>query len=347
MRTTLVLVISVAATGACRPDFTTLDEACGDTVPGQARFEDGAEPVQAVGRINCYRRLAQMSQARVDPKISSAARAHARYLAMNGYGGLTADGAEDPSLEGFTGEYPWDRMDAQGYDTTFEGFEDGYHFWTVGLPTVDDVDLEIDLWMDHYLTRQALLQPAVEGVGWGRSGDFTVLENYSPFPTDERVERPILFPRDGQVGVPVGFVNGFATEPMGEGALVGYPITITVGSAAEGSDVFAANPYGLVLLDQLVLDPENNQVEVYELQPETTPAPMPYTIALVPEEPLEPGTTYRVFARVSWIDGIREVRGEFTTSADAMDPASAARRAAIAAEARIVRAWAPRGAALP
>ena len=322
----------------CRPEFDTLEEACQDSVPGSSKAPEAA--MEAVGRGNCYRRLAGLAPARVDDQYSAAERAHARYAENNGLSG----GVEDSTRPGFTGELAWNRLEAQGYDLP-EDFESGYHFWTLEVPSVGQPSTEIDAWMGHWLTRQVLLQPGVVDSGYGRSGGITAYGNLSEFPSNDRVDQPVVYPKDGQVDVPYSVVNGFASEIIDENAVVGYPITITVSSAELGSDPQDSNPYSLVLLDQQILDEQDRLVPVYEIQPETTPQPFPYTVALVPEEPLEPNTTYRVFARVSWVDGIKNVEATFTTGSEGavetpegLD-AESARRAAFQRGLVIQRHW--------
>ncbi len=355
-RLTVFAVVGLAAAG-CRPDFATLEEACGEKVPGQGRFLDGAAEVAAVGRINCYRRLAGFSQHRVDDAFSRASAAHARYLAINGYAGLESDGAEMSSMEGFTGEYVFTRLVAQGYDETFDDANgatvDGFHFWTLQVPVVDDPLDEVDLWMDHWVSRQVVLHSSVVDSGFGRAGDFSVFENYSEFPMQDRATNPVIYPKDGQTGVPVGIIDGFGlTYILPADGVVGYPITIHFGSGNEASDVSLGNPFGAVLLDHLLLDESGSLVSTIEIQPETAQVdpdigsvPFPYTIAIVPEEPLEPSHTYQVFARVSWNDGIKDIQTTFTTSAEDMDLEEAARRSAPFAQARFHREMMVRGPA--
>jgi uncharacterized protein YkwD len=309
------LIAATALLGGCLPEFTTVDLACDDSTPGGGSAPE--ESAAVVTRMNCYRRFVGMSAGRVDDKFSDASEAHAEYALTNG---VDASGTEDPSLPGFTGENTWDRLLAFGYEITDETFEEGNHFWTVTLPSVGTPTEEVDSWMNHYLTRQVILQPAWQDAGWGRAGSgetgYTVFENLAPYPADERVGQPIMYPKDGQVGVPVAMVESFSGGPIPANAIVGYPITITVGSDDDSGDWTDANPYGLTLLDAQILDEGGFLVEAYEIQPESTPYPLPYTIAMVPVEPLEPEATYQVFAKVSWSGGIREVTGSFTTSAD-------------------------------
>ena len=313
MRHALFFTAVAAALAGCRPDFDTLEAACPDSVPGGGTTNDQA--VDALLGINCYRRYTGLAQAPVDSRYASASRAHARYVDENGY---SVAGYEDPTLPGFTGEEPWDRLEAQGYELP-ENYLDTNYFWTMELPTAGTIDNEVDVWMSHYLTRQVLLHPGVIDSGYGRSGDVTVFENLSPFPSNDRVERPYVYPKDGQTDVPISSVQSFAGEIIAAGSIIGYPITITVSSAITGQDLGAENPFGLTLLDQRVLDPDNQLVDVYEIQPQTTPSPFPFTVALVPEEPLQPNTTYRVFARVSWADGIKNIETSFTTGSATVD----------------------------
>ncbi len=317
MRTSLVFIASVVAVAGCRPEFTSVEEACQDSAPGSTKASDNA--IAAVIRGNCYRRLVGEAAAPVDDEYSAASRAHARYVDQNGFLRTESSGeSESAENPGFTGETSPDRLRAQGYDALDQ--DSGIVFyWTLELPSVGTVANEVDVWMDHWITRQVVLQPGVFDSGYGRSGEASVYENLSEFPSDDRVDKPFVYPMDGQSNVPFSIVNNFATEIVPEAAVVGYPVTITVSSAALGSDAFDENPYGLVLLEQQILDPDNNLVPAYEIQPGTTVLPFPTSIALVPREPLAPNTEYRVFARVSWADGIKNVEATFTTGTDGVD----------------------------
>ncbi|MFT6163191.1 MAG: hypothetical protein ACJAZO_001822 [Myxococcota bacterium] len=317
MRTSFVFLASVVALTGCRPEFTSVEEACQDSALGSGKASDNA--ISAVTRGNCYRRLVGQAPARVDMDFSNASRAHARYVDQNGFFRSETTGAqESPENPGYTGEWPWDRLAAQGYDAVDQN--DGtVMYWSLPLPSVGTVTNEVDVWMDHWITRQILLQPGVVDSGYGRSGDVSVYENVSEFPSNDRVDSPFVYPADGQSGLPISIVNGFAGEVVPESSVVGYPVTITVSSASLGSDAFDENPYGLVLLEQQILDPDNNRVEVIEIQPEASGQPMPNTVALIPREPLVPNTEYRVFARVSWVDGIKNIEATFTTGTNGVE----------------------------
>ena len=317
MRTSLVFIASVVALAGCRPEFTSVEEACQDSAPGSSKASENA--IAAVTRGNCYRRLVGQAAAPVDAEFSAASRAHARYVDQNGFLREESSGEEESAENpGFTGETAPDRLRAQGYDALDQSSGTVF-YWTLELPSVGTVPNEVDVWMDHWLTRQIVLQPGVIDSGYGRSGEASVYENLSEFPSNDRIDKPFVYPKDGQSNVPFSIVNNFATEIISETAVVGYPITITVSSAVAGSDAYSENPYGLVLLEQQILDPANNLVPAYEIQPETTQLPFPTTIALVPREALAPNTEYRVFARVSWADGIKNVETTFTTGTDGVD----------------------------
>src|SRR6188768_3932681 len=67
---------------ACGPNFETIEEACPDKVPGEKDNTDVA--IGLFRRVDCYRQFSGLTRARIDSRISDAARAHALYVEQNG-----------------------------------------------------------------------------------------------------------------------------------------------------------------------------------------------------------------------------------------------------------------------
>lgn len=310
MRTS-ILLLSLLALG-CRPEFASVDEACHDRVPGQASASQ--QSIDMVHRANCYRRFAQMARGSVDGRIGDAAQAHAEYFALNGLpeGGNIL--AEDPDLPGFSGQDPVERAVEHGYEVDSYG---STGFWEGVFTDQVTPGVIVDRWMGHHYTRQGVLQPSWLDAGYGAAGEFIVADILYDYPARSHVRRPVLWPRDGQAGVPVGYVDltNDGIVPFGEP--VGYPITATVGSD-EAGQLGATNPYGLVLMDSSIEGPDGS-VSHHRIGPDDTPYAFPYSVALVPREPLEPDTSYTATFRISWSSRTNvELVTTFTTAAEPM-----------------------------
>jgi len=312
-----ILLCAFAVCG-CRPQFATVDEACHDHVPGESRDSD--EAVAAIHRVNCYRRVARMARGSTDYRISAAAEAHARYIEMNG---VPADFvSEEPGTPNYSGDTPADRAEAQGYDLG-DSWERWLGYWEGLFARTDDPADHADEWMENPFTRQGVLQPGWKDAGYGVAGSYAVLDILYNFPASTNIQHPAVYPADGQEDVPYQVVWWTEDGAVPVNQEVGYPITITVGSDNEESELFAQNPYDLVLLDSAIEGPDG-EVSHYIIAPESTPYALLYTVALVPRAPLEPDETYTVTARINWnASHVKEIEATFTT---ASAEASAARR---------------------
>jgi uncharacterized protein YkwD len=311
------LFFALAVCG-CRPEFATVDEACHDHVPGQARESEVA--IDAIHRVNCYRRVARMARGSVDYRMSAAAEAHARYVEANGVPGDFT--TEEPGQPNFSGATPFDRIEAQDYDLG-EGYAQSIGFWEGVFYRQEDPATHADEWMEDPYSRQGVLQPAWKDAGYGISATYAVLDILYDFPTSIHIVNPVLYPADGQEDVPTEVVWWVEDGVVPLNRTVGFPVTITVGSDVADSDLYHDNPFDLILLDSTIEGPDG-EVSHYVLVPESTPYALLFTVALIPRDPLEPDTEYTATARVNWNAGsAKEVTTTFSTAADT---ASAARR---------------------
>lgn len=310
MRLMLVAALLSAGFGCKLAD--TIDEACPDKVAG------ATEGVHAVGldimlRVQCHRRFVGLSAGKITASAQLAAASHAVYLEENNLVG-TASGEdlveEEAGLPGFTGESVQDRFVASGaiMSGTKVGAWDILHA---------DVTRDVDDWFRDPYLRDALFQP-----GW-IGGGISVVTNPTNdslaaylnvlyyMPSTKQVAQPIVYPRDGQVDVPLSFVtSGARGDPVSIDATVGFPITITVGSATgEGPD----NPYQLRVLSALLTDLDNDViVETITIEPTALDyAPLLTTAIVVPVDPLATGHTYAFEAEIEWNMGKKTVKSEF------------------------------------
>lgn len=314
------LVPLVALVAACQPAFSSIDEACPEKVPGEGDNTEVA--VGVFRRVGCYRRFAGLGPARMDSRISDAARAHALYVQQNGPASNPL--LESPDEPAFTGVDPLERMIARGYELS-GNFSASYGFWE-GLFVYDesfDPEAIADDWMWGQYGRQGVLQPDWVDAGYGSTDSWAVVTILYDFPALEAIGRPVAWPRDGQTDVPPSwtYVYDDGAQPLFDP--VGYPITFTVGSDDPDSSLGAQNPYNLVLLDSSLEGPDG-PVEFNTVTPDSSPYDFPYTVALVPDAPFEANTTYTATVRLRW-NG-RETTGEFATTFTTGDDATSARR---------------------
>ena len=324
MRSFVVLAVALAT--GCQ-DFTTLEEACHDVVPGEGSINN-ADAVRGVNRANCYRRLAGLGRGRVQKHVQAATEAHAKYVEDN-QPDIARIEYEHSAIPGYTGYDAFDRLDAAEYqfdDTTFDmGLWELSYFFEEGGPSIDTM---IDAMADDPYTRQILLQPSWRAAGLDTSsydadlgiGFLNMLVVYD-YPANQRAENPVVYPKDGQTGVPPAVFVDDASDPLCN-QVVGYPVTITVGSVeASRGGVGAANPYSLEVLNAALIGP-SGPVPVDVRAPgdaDRLGGDLVYTIALYPRAPLEEGAEYTVDAVIQWVDGEKDVQSSFRTASSTPD----------------------------
>lgn len=329
-RARALLLLAVAG---CTPEFASVDAACPDEIAGEEFAGNGG--AEALRRVSCYRRYVGLEPAVVDEKVQLAATNHASWMATNG---LWLN-EETAGTEGFTGSNAVQRLAAVGYtldevnygvwdaiddavghygDADTGDADPGHSVWFTRPDTPAAV---IDAWMDDFIFRQAVLQPAWFAGGWAWIDDRWIAANIVyRFPATENINAPIVWPRDGARDVPTTYVSLWPNEdhPMPTYVALGYPISITVGSNQAAGTYVDANPYDLVLEEADLRGPDGS-VAVYVVQPDDVTAyDMPFTVALIPTEPLAPDTDYTFEAVVAYGNGKdRPVTSRFrTASAD-------------------------------
>lgn len=242
MRSNLGLVLPFPALllGGCL-NFTDLEEACAKSgkVPGGTFL--AAVETDAMLRLNCWRRLAGVTQASADPLVQEAADNEVAYIGQNpNNGNLSGKVAEHewliqvPEKPGYTGTNAYERL-------TDPQFGAGYVFYDVagtgiwefvkviadygdGVPTgaaaVDELMRDAEF-------RQAALQPSwVDGAyaehdlstQWFIDGGWDTYDPLAPPPVGgkvyylialysaphiEHADKPVLLPVPDQVNVPL------------------------------------------------------------------------------------------------------------------------------------------------
>ncbi|MDI3317712.1 MAG: S-layer homology domain-containing protein [Bacillota bacterium] len=313
--------VQAARTAAASPAAQAAEAA----QAAQAAPSPGAAAALALARINVYRGLAGLPPLRLDPELGRAAQAHADYFLQNlaDFRQITlAVHREEPGRPGFTGVEPWDRAAAQGYPSRSSIGED-MAFGTGVLEGVDGL-------MATVYHRFLLLDPyaADAGVGLaGRRGEAAALPVLD-LETGRRGDWPrldpataVLYPADGQSGVPVAF-DGEVPDPLaafGARPPTGYPITVQFPSLLLSS---------LELRSASLVDLGSGAaVPFWALTPAEAASAgqkeeLGQAVALLPKAPLRPGVRYQVALDLVLRDvSGREVRlhrtWSFTTQARA------------------------------
>lgn len=262
----------------------------------------------AIELVNTVREDLGLEPVLRDPKIDSAAAAHAEYFTLHCpqymSTGLSPHRENPDWTEGFTGVYFWDRME---------------HFGYTGEPASEIIAFEgkptwaIDGWLWSLYHRLPMIQPATTAAGYGRTEE-CCMENargvdVMDFGKSVGVTLiPVQFPKDGQTDVPVAW-NGLESPqpplPTGYNYPSGPIATLTL-------------PFNKFTVDlHELLDPEGNPIEHQFVSPADDPAELLENVcAVYALEPLEYSTEYTVRIQVTEEGGAPELfEWSFTTEA--------------------------------
>lgn len=309
---------------SCGP-YDGVDAACPEGLPGDRLVaEDDAAMFL---RFSCYRRYVGLPRLPFARGVQQAVQSHVTYLDENGIldpdspnyflvgnprGDTTPLFVQDPKLPFFTGASVSDRLlRFQALDTNARA-----DVWDIFFGSTDEGDYDA-LIADPYF-RDVVFQPLVAGVGFASFGVGQEVFAYAnvlyAFPSNARTDRPVVYPRDGQLDVPTSYVP-YATslDPIAVRDVVGYPITITVGSY-EGNRT--ENPYDLLFVSSSLIGPEGEEVELVRAGPAQYPwGPLQATLIAVPTAPLLPDSTYEFEAEIRWnVRQRKRVRTVFSTA---------------------------------
>ena len=232
-----------------------------------------------------------------DPRLTAAAQNHANYDSANRVLGHY----ETAGLPYYTGYAPRDRVLAAGLSATF--VSEVATSFTGGLNGVRQ------LWDAPY-HRLGLMHPNATLIGWGHSdigsastvGD--IVYDFARHPVDF-----VRSPADGQTGIPSSWSGHESPNPLPSGAAmpVGYPIML-VYSSGQTVDMRSAS----------VIAPNGTSLPLYY-------APQQFERdyqVVIPQQPLQNGTTYRVRFDVT-VNGVPTTNAwSFTTSANGLAAAA-------------------------
>lgn len=311
----MIRLLSVLLVSACA-SYDSTDDACPNKLGGSSGATDDA--IHYYQRVNCHRRYAGLYKIRVNYDVQKSVENHVLYMEAHYDPSLPWSAgelsSEDPAKSLFTGENDYARIVALGDTVVSVGTHGAWFHPTTDIPEdrgpfgwADVVDLE----MSHFIFRQKHLQPSSFGVGMAVAGPWRYAFDLYQFPSSEAVNRPVVYPVDGQVDVPTSTFNPWESDlPAGQH---GYHITVTVGGI-EGESWLDQNPYGLTSSELELVDEDGEPVEFWLITPNSlAPGPFLYSIALVPKQPLEPNTTYSFSGRVAWQGLDKKVETTFTT----------------------------------
>jgi uncharacterized protein YkwD len=249
--------------------FTTVNEAAHSA-------ETAARLVEAV---NVYRRRAGLAPVRLDPELSRGCVAHAEYLARN---------VDQPATQGLGGHEE---------DAALPGYsEEGRRAGKSAVIAIGGVDpvRAVDGWMATLYHRTPLLNPRLERVGLGcaRSGglDWVTVLDVIHGKGAAAGKDVVVYPVDGQAGVPLAFAGPEEPNPIPEGrdGRAGYPVTATFADRERLTGVTGR-----------LTDESGREVPAWLSSPERPANPrfaqfQGPTACVIARAPLRPGTTYRV-----------------------------------------------------
>lgn len=180
--------------------------------------------------INSLRRTIKLSPIHWSGALQQASQAHAQYLAQHGFSAPSFH-QETPQNTGFTGTSPWNRDLRFGWPTPEAGevgieWSEPAEAATVVQDLVDTVYHRLSLLSGNLVAGGAGAASGSHGsvvmdLGFGYRGD---------------LPPAVVYPFDGQPGVPTGWVDIESPDPVGSGGYgkkFGYPITVdlpTVGT---------------------------------------------------------------------------------------------------------------------
>jgi hypothetical protein len=244
---------------------------------------------EMVAKVNQLRRAALLPDTKIEPALCLAATRHSRYLLTNR---LPPQHEQIPGKPEFFGKDPTERNEKAGY------FEPCYEIIANG----NDGAEAIQRLLDAPYHRSALLQPSRFDLGAGKAGDRVTL--LCAVSGEQEV---VAYPADGQLEVPVLWDELEIPDPLrlypSVSRMIGYPITLHV-YGEEGS---------LTLLDARLFGPSGAPVACYINSPEND-TELQDMILMMPKQPFQPLSTYRVRIAVKTSSGREVVRAwQFTT----------------------------------
>lgn len=321
MKTHLLVLLSL--TGCY--NFETVEEACLDEVKGGSAVTDPLD-LEAISRLNCYRRLAKAPAVAVDERVQQAVEDHVLYLETNTpYLNLRA---QSSLLPGYTGTTGLDRLEAAGYtlQTNTQLLEYVTQVPNEYIAEIAGGQKHLDFWFASPFVRGEMLQPVMPHAGLATA--YYTYEAPEIDPIDLAVtyhnfiyryaspaimENPKIYPRNGQLDAPGSYIHLTTRPELEFGQLYGYPITFTVGTTETG-----------LVVDQAGLSGPDGSLPFQLIYGDAFTG-VGNTVIMVPDDPMTPGQVYTAFTQITTDQGTRRARSVFTIGADAQSAAITAR----------------------
>jgi len=253
---------------------------------------------QALQRANAYRLPLGLPPLSESAPLAQAALAHAYFWFFNFGQAALADVKihdEDPTLPGAFGKDSLARARHFGYT--------GQRSAEV-ISHVYQPSAAVDHWVDAVFHRYPLSDPETTTAGYGEAQVGALSIQVFDLGQDTASNhQPVVYPVDGQVGVPAAFLGSEIPDPAPNARYPsGYPITIQVGSASILKITAAelVGPDGKDL-DGYVVDPSGGVLAANQW-------------ALLPREPLLGGGKYTILLRGTIDDQAFEKHWAFTVA---------------------------------
>lgn len=239
--------------GSCAGDCGACASVCEGALNGPPNYSgensgtaaSGANGEQnaALVRANRWRTAAGLPPFDGQAQIQTAAQLHAHFMATTPDSCHAGAHNEEmgPSCPGFTGQWPWDRMNAAGFD----GFAYAEVIdWETGAANA------VDAWIWTVYHREPFMDMSYDVLGYGTENDNNVMDfgGTTSHPADAQ---PALFPVPGQTAV----------EPSFNGAYEGpTPPTPDDGSWPSGTVVSVSFGQSVTIVSHALYDAGCNPV---------------------------------------------------------------------------------------
>ncbi len=239
--------------------------------------------------LNTVRSALNLDPVHWSDALQLASMAHVQYLAQNGYNAPSFH-MESPGRPGYVGRTPWNRDMAFGWPSPLAG-EVGIE-WAIPSEAVTIVQ---DL-VDTVYHRLSILSDNLLAMGVAEtSGPHGAVVMDLGFGYRANLPKAIVYPYDGQPGVPTAWVDIESPNPVreGYGHIFGYPITADFPTVAHLNGV------------RLWLAQDRHRVPVVIDAPGTN-GMQSNQIGMVPMRPLRGNSVYvaHLVGRATFDDGM-------------------------------------------
>ena len=213
---------------------------------GTAAAGGTAEQNLALVRANHWRTAAGLPAFNANVQINTAAQNHAHFMATTPDDCHAGAHNEEMSYSGgtcagFTGQWPWDRMNAAGFEgSAYAEVID----WETGANDA------VDGWIWTVYHREAFMDVSYNVLGYGTESDNNVMD-FGRQGGSSNSGEPALFPVPGQTGVKPDF-NGLYEGPR--------PPTPDDGDWPSGTVVSVSFPSDMTITSHAIYDADCNPV---------------------------------------------------------------------------------------